>query len=74
MRAWARAREDALRSATVANVAFGVGAAGAVTALVLVLLPERTEAPKPAPSTGFHYQVAPWADHAGGGAVLSGHF
>ncbi|MDI1437040.1 hypothetical protein [Polyangium sorediatum] len=67
-------REDALRSATVANVAFGMGAASAVTALVLVLLPERTEAPKPAPRTGFHYEVAPFADRTGGGALLIGNF
>ncbi|MDC3956457.1 hypothetical protein KEG38_21535 [Polyangium jinanense] len=67
-------REDALRSATVANVAFGIGAAGAVTALVLALLPERAEAPKPASRTGFQYEVAPWADRTGGGALLIGKF
>lgn len=67
-------REDALRSATVANIAFGIGAAGAVTALVLALLPERAEAPKPASLLGFHYEVAPWADHTGGGALLIGNF
>ncbi|MDI3284163.1 hypothetical protein [Polyangium sp. 15x6] len=67
-------REDALRSATVANVAFGIGAAGAVTALVLALLPERAETPKPASLLGFHYEVAPWADRTGGGALLIGKF
>ncbi|MRG91382.1 hypothetical protein [Polyangium spumosum] len=67
-------REDALGSAMVANVAFGIGAAGAVTALVLALLPERAdEAPKPA-GVAARYDLVPWAEQAGGGALLIGNF
>ena len=67
-------REEALRSAMVANVAFGIGAAGAAAAIVLALLPETTETPKPKSPTAFHPQVAPWVDRAGGGALLIGNF
>lgn len=52
-------RNEAFTAATVANVGFGIGAAGAVTALVLFLLPEPKKESDRARAASRPY-VVPW--------------
>lgn len=64
-------RQQAISSATIANVGLGIGVIGAASAIVLALLPNQSAT---SVSDTQHAQLMPWAGPNGAGALFVGHF